>query len=44
MEEPEAGDAVARVLNQAQQRQHVFHVRGIENLSPPNSRTGCCGG
>ena len=34
MHQPEAGDAVARVLDKPQQRQHVLDVRGIEELQP----------
>jgi hypothetical protein len=32
MQQPEAGDAVARILGEAQQRQHVLDVRGIEKF------------
>jgi hypothetical protein len=32
MHQPEAGDAVARVLDQAQQRQHVLDMGGIEKF------------
>ena len=32
LHETKAGDAVARVLNEAKQRQHVLHVRTIEEL------------
>jgi hypothetical protein len=32
MHQPEARDAVARILDKAQQRQHVLDVGGIEKL------------
>ena len=32
MQQPEAGDAVARILDEPQQRQHVLDVRGVEEL------------
>ena len=32
MQQTEAGDAIARVLDEPQQRQHVLDVRGIEEL------------
>ena len=34
LQHAEAGDAVARVLGEAQQRQHVLDVGGIEKLEP----------
>ena len=34
VEDAEAGDAVARILGEAQQRQHVLDVRRIEELQP----------
>ena len=34
LQHAEAGDAVARVLDEAQQRQHVLDVRGVEELQP----------
>ena len=32
LHQPEAGDAVARVLDEAQQRQHVLDVGGVEEF------------
>ena len=32
MEKPEARDAVSRILDEAQQRQHVLDVCGVEKL------------
>ncbi|MEY9409034.1 CRISPR/Cas system CSM-associated protein Csm3 (group 7 of RAMP superfamily) [Bradyrhizobium ottawaense] len=34
MQNAETGDAVARVLGKAQQRQHVLDVRGVEEFQP----------
>ena len=34
LQHAKAGDAVARVLDEAQQRQHVLDVRGIEEFQP----------
>ena len=34
LQQPEAGDAVARVLDEAQQRQHVLDVGGVEEFQP----------
>ena len=34
MQQAEAGDAVARIFDEAQQRQHVLDVRGVEKLQP----------
>jgi hypothetical protein len=35
MEDPEAGDPVARILDEAQQRQHVLTCAASRSLSPP---------
>jgi hypothetical protein len=32
LHQAKAGDTVARVLDETQQRQHVFHMRAIEKL------------
>ena len=32
VQQPEAGDAIARIFDEAQQRQHVLDVRGVEKL------------
>ena len=34
MHQPKARDAVARVFDEAQQRQHVLDVRGVEKFQP----------
>ena len=40
LEDAEAGDAVARVLGEAQERQHVLDVGGVEELQPANLTKG----
>jgi hypothetical protein len=34
MQQPKSRDAVSRILDEAQQRQHVFDVCGVEKLQP----------
>ena len=34
LQHAEAGDAVARILGEAQERQHVLDVRGVEEFQP----------
>ena len=40
LQHAKAGDAVARVLGEAQERQHVLDMRGFEELRPPNLTNG----
>ena len=40
LQHAEAGDAVARVLGEAQHRQHVLDMGGSRNFSPPNLTKG----
>jgi hypothetical protein len=35
LQEPETSDAIARILGPAQARQHVLHMRGVQELQSP---------